>query len=109
MTFSVPHCLQEQADHLTYIIRRCLTEDFTTIEATEAAEAAWQDDMSAVNKERMKFQEACTPGYFNAEGRVTAGDRRSAVSSGIYFPSKKFFDILAEWRAKGDFAGLHVT
>jgi hypothetical protein len=40
---------------------------------------------------------------------VTAGDARSAISSGIYFPSTKFFDMWADWRAAGKFAGLTVA
>jgi cation diffusion facilitator CzcD-associated flavoprotein CzcO len=108
-TISVPHFVQEQVDHLTYVIKRCLAEGFTTVEATEEAEAEWQNVIGAVNKGRMIFQEACTPGYFNAEGKVTAGDRRSAISSGIYFPSTGFFDMWAGWRAEGKFAGLKVA
>ena len=108
-TISVPHFIQEQVDHLTYVIKRCLTEDFSTVEATADAEAKWQDVMDDVNKGRLPFQEACSPGYFNAEGQVTAGDRRSAISSGIYFPSTKFFEMWEAWRESGEFAGLDVA
>jgi cyclohexanone monooxygenase len=108
-TISVPHFIQEQVNHLTYVIKRCLTGGFSTVEATETAEAAWQNVMAEVNKGRLPFQEACSPGYFNAEGQVTAGDRRSAISSGIYFPSTKFFDMWEEWREAGEFAGLDIA
>ena len=106
-TINVPHMLQEQIDHLTYIVDRCLNEGMTTVEATEAAEAGWQEVIAGCNEMRRPYQEACTPGYFNAEGRPE--DRRSAIGSGIFMPSTKFFDMLAEWRAAGDFAGLNVS
>jgi cyclohexanone monooxygenase len=106
-TISVPHMLQEQIDHLTYIIKRCLDEGLTKVEATEEAEADWQNVIAKVNEGRRPFQEACTPGYFNAEGK--AEDRRSAIGSGIYFPSTKFFEMWEAWRAAGEFAGLSVA
>ena len=106
-TISVPHMLQEQIDHLTYIVGRCLEAGWTRVEATADAESAWQREIEAVNELRRPFQETCTPGYFNAEGRPA--DHRSAIGSGIYFPSTKFFEMWAAWRAAGDFAGLSVS
>ena len=106
-TVNVPHMLREQIDHLTYIVRRCLDEGMTRVEATEAAEQDWQQQIAAVNEARRPFQEACTPGYFNAEGK--AEDRRSAIGSGMYFPSTAFFRMWKEWRAAGKFEGLTVS
>jgi cyclohexanone monooxygenase len=106
-TISVPHMLQEQIDHLTYIVGRCLEAGWTRVEATADAEAAWQREIEAVNELRRPFQESCTPGYFNAEGRPA--DQRSAIGSGIYFPSTKFFEMWAAWRTAGDFAGLSIS
>jgi cyclohexanone monooxygenase len=99
--------LQEQIDHVTYVIKRCLDEGMTTVEATEEAETRWQEVIGTVNEARRPFQEACTPGYFNADGRPN--DKRSAIGSGIYFPSTKFFRMWAEWREAGDLAGLTVS
>jgi cyclohexanone monooxygenase len=106
-TISVPHMLQEQVDHLTYIIKKCKDEGITAVEATESAEEAWQHVIGAVNEARRPFQEACTPGYFNADGRPE--DKRSAIGSGIFFPSTKFFDMWAEWRESQDLAGLSAS
>ncbi len=106
-TISVPHMLQEQIDHLTCVIKRCRDEGLTKVEATEEAEAEWQKVVASVNEGRRPFQEACTPGYCNAEGK--AEDRCSAIGSGIFFPSTAFFDMWEKWRAAGDFAGLSVA
>jgi cyclohexanone monooxygenase len=106
-TISVPHMLQEQVDHLIYIIKRCIDEDKITVEATAEAETQWQSVIGAVNEARRPFQEACTPGYFNADG--LPDDKRSAIGSGIYFPSTQFFDQWAKSRQAGDFAGLFIA
>ena len=106
-TISVPHMLQEQVNHLSWIIKRCIDEGKVIVEATDDAEAGWQEVIGQVNAFRRPFQEACTPGYFNADGRPQ--DTRSAIGSGIYFPSTRFFDMWAEWRSCGGFAGLSVS
>jgi cyclohexanone monooxygenase len=103
-TISVPHMLQEQATHLTHVISHALRNGIETVEATEEAEAAWQTTIAAVNEARRPFQEACTPGYFNAEGKPD--DHRSAIGSGIFFPSTEFFANWEAWRDAGDFEGL---
>jgi cyclohexanone monooxygenase len=106
-TISVPHMLQEQIDHVTFIVKHCLTEGLTTVEATVDAESEWQQVIASYNEVRRPFQEACTPGYFNAEGKPE--DRRSAIGSGIFQPSTAFFAMLDEWRKAGDFKGLEVS
>ena len=106
-TTNVPHMLQEQVDHVTYIVGRALREGFTRVEATPIAEAQWQDEIAAVNALRRPFQEACTPGYFNAEGQIN--DARSGIGSGVYRPSTEFFKMWREWREAGDFEGLTVS
>ncbi len=103
-TISVPHMLQEQATHLSFVIAHALEAGIDQVEATEAAEAAWQETIGAVNEARRPFQESCTPGYFNAEGKPE--DRRSAIGSGIFFPSTQFFGDWAAWREAGEFEGL---
>ncbi|MEZ5688303.1 MAG: NAD(P)/FAD-dependent oxidoreductase [Caenibius sp.] len=106
-TISVPHMLQEQVDHLTFIILHCLQNGCKMVETTKEAEAGWQDVIAEKNELRRPFQEACTPGYFNAEGK--AEDRRSAIGSGMYFPASDFFEMWENWRRDGSFAGLTIT
>jgi cyclohexanone monooxygenase len=99
--------LREQAEHVTYIVARMLSEGLTQVEATVAAEEAWQLEIAAVNAARAPFQEQCTPGYFNAEGRK--GDTRSGIATGSYRPSPQFFRSWRAWRDSGDFEGLAVS
>jgi cyclohexanone monooxygenase len=106
-TTNVPHMLREQAEHVTYIVARMLAEGLTQVEATAAAEDAWQLEIAAVNVARAPFQEQCTPGYFNAEGMK--GDTRSGIATGSYRPSPQFFRSWRMWRDAGDFEGLNVS
>jgi cyclohexanone monooxygenase len=106
-SISVPHMLQEQADHIAFIVRHCLDEQVDSFEATVEAEDQWQDVIAGYNELRRPFQEACTPGYFNAEGKPE--DRRSAIGSGIFQPSTQFFAWLEQWRQAGEFEGLALS
>jgi cyclohexanone monooxygenase len=103
-TLGITRTLQEQADHLTYVIRHCLDSGWSAVEATVEADNEWQEAIERCNQRRRAFQEACTPGYYNAEGNPD--DRRSSPGSGIYSPATEFFALLADWRAAGDMAGL---
>ncbi|VWX49915.1 NAD(P)/FAD-dependent oxidoreductase [Novosphingobium sp. 9U] len=104
VTINVPHMLQEQADHLTFVIKHCLDNGVRIVDTTAEAEDRWQDAIAAVAEARRPFLEACTPGYYNAEGNVA--DRRSAIGSGWYLPSTQFFEMWEQWRASGKFEGL---
>ena len=104
VTINVPHMLLEQAEHLAFIVKHCLETGTRTVEATADAETEWQDVIAAVAQARRPFLEACTPGYFNAEGQVA--DRRSAIGTGWYLPSTQFFEMLAAWREAKEFKGL---
>jgi cyclohexanone monooxygenase len=106
-TTNVPHMLQEQAEHVAYIVRRALDEAWSTVEASPVAEAAWQLEIERVNEARRPFQMACTPGYFNAEGRVN--DRRSSITTGSYRPATAFFRRWREYRERGELPGLVVS
>jgi cyclohexanone monooxygenase len=106
-TTNVPHMLQEQADHVTYVVGRALAEGWASVETTPEAEARWQDEIARVNEARRAFQEACTPGYFNAEGRVD--DPRSSITSGSYRPATAFFRAWKESRSRGELPGLETT
>ena len=106
-TTNVPHMLQEQADHVTYLIKRALDEGWAAVEPTREAEATWQVEIERVNEARRPFQMACTPGYFNAEGRVD--DRRSSITTGTYRPATEFFRRWRESRERGELPGLVIT
>jgi len=98
-----PHMLNEQARHIAYIASRCLADGADTVEPSAEAEADWSATIAAAGARRAAYQAECTPGYYNAEGALSARE----IRNGPYGPgAAAFIDILADWRAGGDCAGL---
>ena len=106
--FSVnfPHMLNEQSKHLAYILRHAADNDVTVIEAEQEAEDAWVEAIVSLAQNNLKFLEACTPGYYNNEGRP--GDR-SARNGSYGLGSIAFIQLLENWRSAGDLAGLELS
>jgi cyclohexanone monooxygenase len=105
--FSVnfPHMLNENAKHLSYIIAETGKRQAQTVEATPEAEAAWVETVINSAVMRQKFQEECTPGYYNNEGKPSA----LAARNGPYGKGPiAFAQLIADWRTKGDMAGLEL-
>ncbi|MGH7016125.1 MAG: monooxygenase, partial [Caulobacteraceae bacterium] len=67
---------------------------------------AWVETIVSSAIQRQKFQEECTPGYYNNEGQPSA----LAARNGPYGKGPvAFAALLAEWRAKGDLEGLELS
>jgi cyclohexanone monooxygenase len=104
-TASYPHMLNEQAKHLTHIIRNAIDNGLESVEVTEAGEAEWV--AQCIRKARMAgdFLENCTPGYYNNEGK--SGER--SAQDGFYGGgSIEFIKILEDWRAAGEMKGMET-
>ena len=105
MSPNFPHMLSEQARHLTHIVDYGLKHDVKRIEPSEQAEAAWVDSIVEMGAERIRQLQACTPGYYNGEGRITSDAARNLpFGEGPVV----FIDLLKAWRDCGDFAGLEL-
>lgn len=103
MSPNFPHMLSEQTMHIAHIVERCLADGIDTIEPSEAAETEWVDTIVREGAARRAFIEACTPGYYNNEGRLSDADARSAVFAA---GPLAFVRLLRAWREQGDFVGL---
>ena len=103
---SYPHMLNEQAKHIAYIVHEGVQRDAETIEATAEAEQGWVDEILRASKLRTSYQETCTPGYYNNEGRPS---ERSALDGFYGAGCLKFIEVLNEWRAGGALEGLEVS
>lgn len=106
MSPNFPHMLDEQSRHLAYIVEQCLRRGIDTVEASEAAEQAWVETIVALGEPRRRFLETCTPGYYNNEGRVSAGLVR-ALPFGA--GPVAFIELLRQWREAGAFDGLELN
>jgi cyclohexanone monooxygenase len=106
-TICVPHMLAKQVEHIAYVVDEATKRGITSFEAELEAEDAWVEVIMAKSELRRPGQIECTPGYFNAEGKPN--DTRSAIGSGIFFPSSEFFDMLADGRESGELPGLVIS
>ncbi|WP_242140922.1 NAD(P)/FAD-dependent oxidoreductase [Sphingomonas sp. TREG-RG-20F-R18-01] len=105
MSPNFPHMLSEQSLHIAHIVADCAAKGIGAIEPTEEAEGNWVETIVRMAEGRRKFIEACTPGYYNNEGRATgAAARGSPFAAGPI----EFVRLLRSWREVGDFAGMEL-
>ena len=104
-TVNYPHLLDEASRHMAFIVRHALDHGVRHMEATVAAEAEWQATLAASSRNVLAFQEQCTPGYYNNEGRPAAGGFIGASYGNGPMP---FFQLMEDWRRQGAFAGLDL-
>jgi cation diffusion facilitator CzcD-associated flavoprotein CzcO len=106
VTVSVPHALNEQAKHVTYILEELRRRGGTVVEATVEAEQAWLTEMRDKARLGIRFYEACTPGYYNNEGRL---GNPNGFFAGTYGAGPvKFIKLLDQWRADGRLDGVEM-
>ncbi len=106
LTPNFPHVLNEQSKHVAYVIAETLDRGFTTVEASEAAEAGWVRTIHERSRVDQQFRLDCTPGFLNNEGKPDEGDGWFGGSYGE--GADAFFRLLKEWRERGDLEGLEL-
>ncbi|MGE0000064.1 MAG: flavin-containing monooxygenase [Ilumatobacteraceae bacterium] len=105
-TVNFPHMLDEQSKHVAYILQYAREHGITVIEAEAEAEEAWVRTIVELAQFNRGFLEACTPGYYNNEGKPA---ERSLRNSNYGAGSVKFIELLEQWRSDGALAGLELT
>ena len=106
--FSVnfPHMLNEQSIHIAYVVSELLHSGMTRCETTEVAESEWVNTIKAHSTMNLKFLEACTPGYYNNEGRPA---ERAAQNGSYGRGPVAFARLLESWRDSGQMEGLELS
>ena len=105
LTPNFPHLLDEQAHHVAHIVREAELRQGTAIEPTAEAEAGWVQTIVDTARLNLEFRQACTPGYYNGEGRAGAED---GLFAGLYGPGPvAFFALTKAWR-DGGMEGLEI-
>ncbi len=97
----------EQSRHIAYIVEQALRREVRTVEASQEAEADWVHTIQTSSFATGGFQSDCTPGYYNNEGKP--GEGPGWFGGNFGGGSQAFFNVLREWRAKGDLDGLEVA
>ncbi len=104
LAFNYTYTAGGQAEHIAHLVAAVIRRDAKSIEATPEAEAEYVDLVSSPGPMR-KYQEACTPSYYNVEGKNTG---QAFIDNQYPEGPVPFFNMLAAWREKGDLAGLIV-
>ena len=105
-TANYPHNLREQAAHATYVIDQVKARQGRAAEPSEQAESDWVATIIDKARNNQAYLEACTPGYYNNEGKPYLANAQNTNYGGGPI---EYFRILADWRASGDLPGLEVS
>ncbi len=105
LTPNIPHAINEQSQHLAYVIREARERGATRVEPSQAAEEGWCAKI-AEGSPFLELQASCTPGYFNDEGQ--AGETEGWLAGFYPEGSEAFFERIRAWRAEGGLEGLEL-
>ncbi|MDG1409894.1 MAG: NAD(P)/FAD-dependent oxidoreductase [Acidimicrobiales bacterium] len=100
------HFLAQSAQHVAWLIKECLEQGISEIEATPEAEEEWLGVLYTVVGGIARYSQTCTPGYYNSEGQRTAKAARNLVYAGSLLD---YSEYLVQWRNAGDFAGTKIS
>ncbi|KAL1850987.1 hypothetical protein Daus18300_012721 [Diaporthe australafricana] len=107
------HMLDVQAKQIAYILGQAKERDAATVEASAEEEEAWSMQCMAGAAYYAAIP-MCTPGYMTNEGEGFGKqpDMAEAMKKGRASPCSggllSYDKILAEWREKGDLAGVVI-
>jgi cyclohexanone monooxygenase len=95
-----------QCEHIAYIVGETLQRGAEAVEPSKAAMDAYVGHMRENEFDTAGFLGECTPGYFNNDGQAKP---KWALFRG-YLPGwNNWTKMLADWRGKGDMAGLSLS
>ena len=104
-TANYTHSLDEQSIHLAYILKTMREKNMTLVEASKEGEENWVKTVIDNSRDMLSFQESCTPGYYNNEGKPMQAPQNNPYGGGAL----NFFNLMKKWREKGDLKGLELS
>lgn len=99
------YALDQQSQHMAYIVSTAKARGFTRTEASVKAEQGWVNTIAEKARDSESFQAACTPGYYNNEGH--GNQLRSNMPYGE--GPVAFFDLIKAWRERDKLEGLDTA
>ncbi|MFE1602857.1 flavin-containing monooxygenase [Methylobacterium sp. ID0610] len=99
------HGLNEMSQHMAHVIGHAERAGAKEVEVLPAAEEEWVGHCAAVGGLIMDFLKSCTPGYYNAEGKI---DEEGIKGYGYGLGPVMFFNIIKSWRDDGGLRGLDL-
>ena len=104
-TATYTYSLDEQSIHLAYILEKIIERGATRIEASKEAEEQWIETIIEKARLTADFQENCTPGYYNNEGKINQTPQNNTYGGGPI----EFFSLMKKWRSKDNLEGLEIN
>ncbi|WP_257547044.1 NAD(P)/FAD-dependent oxidoreductase [Sphingopyxis sp. DBS4] len=105
LSFNMTAMFDGHARHIAYIISEVKKRGADTTEPSEEAQDAWVAEIRRLAFHNEEYLAACTPGYYNNEGKPRGGLNEETYSPGI----NAFNALLEEWRDEGNLAGLIIA
>ena len=103
-TATYTYSLDEQSVHLAHILSVAAKKSANRIEASDAAEKKWVQTIIQKARLTADFQQKCTPGYYNNEGKVNAKPQNNTYGGGPI----EFFALMKKWRSNDNLKGLEL-
>ncbi len=104
ITANFPHMLDEQSNHIVDVIKHANLRQARTLEPTLESETAWVSTIRNKAMLNRDYLEACTPGYYNNEGKP--GDGSGIADEQYGGGPVEFYDLIRRWRVEGHMQGL---
>ena len=104
-TANYTHSLDEQSIHLAYILKSMREQKMSLVEVSKEGEEDWVKTIIDNSRDMLSFQESCTPGYYNNEGKPMQAPQNNPYGGGAL----NFFKLMKKWRDKGDLKGLELS
>lgn len=101
------HQFSRQGYHIAYIIKEALARGLTEVEPVLEAQEEWVALIRSTAIDISQLQSECPPSYFNNDGDRSKNRWYLGESYGPGWDA--FEKIVADWRRKGDLAGLAVS
>jgi cation diffusion facilitator CzcD-associated flavoprotein CzcO len=108
ITVNITHTYTVGAEHIAATIARLEERGVKSFDVSAAAEAAWNQRIVDDWRDNRSFMAACTPSRLNFDGHPEDANPRSGTYGGGHGDVFGYRDLLAEWRASGDFPGLEI-
>ncbi|MCC6706714.1 MAG: NAD(P)/FAD-dependent oxidoreductase [Gammaproteobacteria bacterium] len=101
------YMLDRQATHIAYLLKELKARGKQVLETSLKAEDEWQDIVHKPNF-MADYLAKCTPGYYNAEGKVGDGKSRGFFEE-QYEGAAQFYAMLERWRKDDRLDGLELS
>ena len=96
----------EGAEHIAATVAQLEARGVRVFDVSRQAESEWGQEILSSFVDSSEVMAACTPSRLNLEGNPSAANPLNGSYGGGLGDFFGFRDMLAEWREKGDLAGL---